>query len=113
MHIGEKTIAKTVDMFHNHLRDYQPGIEEAYCRADNTLEVTLKVKYSAAKMGIKIDTQIAFVAEKIKDTSSGYCDEQQLELVMPPRRAKPLVRKEVDCGYSEGLKRRLRGLNHR
>jgi len=78
--IGDKTITETGDMLQGHLWDYRKSIDEAYCECDNALTVTLKAKYSPSGSGVKIDTAIDFIAEKIKDSSSRIIDENQQPL---------------------------------
>ena len=70
MSINEEVLNETVDMFEGHLFDYRHDINLAYLDADDALSVSLRVKYSPNGSGVKIDTSIEFVKEKIKDKNS-------------------------------------------
>lgn len=68
--IDKNILTETSEMLKGHLLDYQQAIDEAYCEAENALSVNLKAKFAPKDSGIKIDTSIEFVAEKIKDAAS-------------------------------------------
>lgn len=112
--IGEKTIAKTVQMLERHLRDYKKDMNEAYLKAEGPLDVTLKAKYSAPQNGdgTKIDTSITFVAEKIKDSMKATVDEKQRELFDDKApKVVPLHPPKVQAGYTKGQWRVMKSRN--
>jgi hypothetical protein len=67
-------LEEAADMIKGHLFDYQKDIDRAYLSCDNTLTVSLSAKFSPKGSGVKVDTNINFTPEKIKDKASRVID---------------------------------------
>ena len=108
MYIGPRTIQKTIKMLNQQLFDYKKEMEEAYCKSDNALDVALKVKYTPCGSGVKIETSINFVADRVKDSMRATCDEQQLELFEETEPKVVPIRPSKVSGSTSGEKCRMR-----
>jgi len=106
-HISELIIDETMKELKKHLITYQHDIERAYCRADNNLDITLKVSYSPIGSGTQISTSINFIESRIKDSSKITINEKQLNL-FSDRKIIKLPTSEKQCGYTEGQWRMIK-----
>lgn len=80
MEISEDIIAKAGEMVRNNLDSYQKEISEAFIQNEEILDVALKVRFSMNKGKFKIQSDISFVPEKIKDSQTIWYDPHQPEL---------------------------------
>lgn len=80
MKIGIKTRELIVKQVSGLLADYEEALSEAYLRAEKDFAISLGVKIAPNGNGAKVETQISFVKEKIKDTASGTVSEVQVDL---------------------------------
>ena len=81
MKIGPRTRAKALEMAGNLLEGYQQQIEDAYCKTDEHLDVTLKIRFApAGDQGVKITAKISFIESKISDEIAEVIDEEQMPL---------------------------------
>lgn len=89
MEITEEIIKKTAEMIRGNLNDYRDQINEAYSENDEILEIGLKARYSFLKGNFKIQTNINFVTDRIKDNSVAYWDPNQMQMFdgTPPEQA--------------------------
>lgn len=78
--INEQVLREVGEMLSAHLFDYRNALEEAYCRLDDPLTVNLAAKFSEGKEGIKVDTAINFVSDRVKDKSSREINGRQKSL---------------------------------
>jgi hypothetical protein len=79
MEITQEIIDKSVDMIRGHLETYGAEIGEAFSENDEILDIGLKVRYSFNKGKFKIQTDINFVSDRIKDKSILWYDPDQRE----------------------------------
>ncbi|MBW1739115.1 MAG: hypothetical protein JRJ69_16660 [Deltaproteobacteria bacterium] len=84
--IGEKTLAQAAGLCGSLLREYENEIDQAFKKAEgDSLSVSMTLKFSPAAEGsIRVDAGISFVAEKIKDTTFTFVDEEQLAMFVDP-----------------------------
>jgi len=82
MHISHQVIEQTINSIQGLLIDNQKDIEEAYCNDENSLSITISVKYDIAKggQGISVETGINFVKERIKQRTVAVVDDKQQAL---------------------------------
>lgn len=80
MEITEEIIEKTAEMIRGNLADYRDEISEAYSKQDEILEIKLKARYSFNKGKFKIQTDINFVTDRIKDNSVVWYDPDQRQM---------------------------------
>ena len=81
MKIGKRTRAKAVELIAGLMEGYHQQIEDAYCKTDEHLDVTLKVRFAAAgDQGVKITAKISFIESKISDEIAEVIDEEQMPL---------------------------------
>lgn len=80
MEISEDIVAKAGEMVKNNLESYQKEINDAFIQMEETLDVNLKVRFSMNKGKFKIQSDISFVGEKIKDKQTVWYDPHQPEL---------------------------------
>jgi hypothetical protein len=55
-------------------------MEDVYCAGDEPLAVALKVKFMEDPKGVKVETEISFVKERVKEKWAVVVDEKQLKL---------------------------------
>lgn len=79
MEITTEIIKKTAEMLENQLNDYREAISEAYSQNSEQLEIALKVRFTFKKDKFKIQTDINFVTDRIKDKSILWYDPNQAE----------------------------------
>ena len=80
MNIGDKTIEECGKLIGGLLSEHKTELNDAYLKADDALDVSLKLKISPDDNGNKVKADISFVAEKIKDSASVHVNEDQNEL---------------------------------
>jgi hypothetical protein len=80
MEITKEIIEKTAEMIHRNLDDYRDQISEAYSKHDEILEVKLSARFSFNKGKFKIQTNINFVTDRIKDNSVVWYDPEQRQM---------------------------------
>ena len=81
--IGEKTIAAAKEMIGDMLSSYLTQINKAYLGQDQSLSVSLSLKFQPhSKGGVEMSYGISFVESKIKDGDTIIIDEKQMELPM-------------------------------
>lgn len=80
MEINSDIITQAKKMVGNNLESYQNEINEAFIQMDETLDINLKVRLSMNKGKFKIQSDISFTSEKIKDSQIYWYDPQQPEL---------------------------------
>ncbi len=80
MEITEEIINKTAEMVRGNLADYREQISEAYSKHDEILEIKLSARYSFNKGKFKIQTNINFVTDRIKDNSVAWWDPEQRQM---------------------------------
>ena len=83
MKIGEKTLRKGGEMLTNAMLSYISKINEAFFNsgeADLKITLGLTIKPGAANGNFKLQSEIKFVTEQVKDTFSDSCDELQTNL---------------------------------
>lgn len=84
MEITQEIIKKTAEMIRGNLNDYRDQINQAYSENDEILEIGLKARYSFLKGNFKIQTNINFVTDRIKDKSVAYWDPDQMQIFDGP-----------------------------
>ena len=62
------------------IMDHQGQIDSAFSNMDEILDVNYKVKLSMNKEKFKIQTDISFTSEKIKDSLTVWYDPDQKQL---------------------------------
>lgn len=80
MKIGDKTIHKAIDMANRLYLSKTLDMVIAALRSDEGLTVNLTMKFTPSKKKstvVDIDASIAFIKEKVKESSSGSVDENQ------------------------------------
>ena len=80
MKIGEETIKECVKLIEGLLFSHQLEIDEAYLKAENSLSVKLGLKITPDKGRLKLDADIDFVMDRLKDKASSFVDEDQISL---------------------------------
>lgn len=81
MNISGNVLEKTHNMIIGILQDNHKLIEEAYCNEEDSLSLSVSVKFSESKQsGIDIDVGINFVKERIKAKVSSTVDDNQMKL---------------------------------
>ncbi len=80
MNIGDKTIDICNVLLGRLLNEHKDELNEAYLKAEDSLDVSLKLKISPITNGNKVKADLSFVAEKIKDSVSGEVSEDQMVL---------------------------------
>ena len=66
--IGTQTLNTARDLIDSLFRMHQKDIDTAYLKADDSLSVSISVKFKPSeKGGIDVDAGISFVTERIKD----------------------------------------------
>jgi hypothetical protein len=80
MEITGEIVGKAREMIGNHLDNYQDQISAAFIENDEILDVNLKVRFSMNKGKFKIQSDINFTAEKIKDKQTIWYDPNQREM---------------------------------
>lgn len=80
--IGPKTIEAAEQLIGGLLRMYREKIDKAYLKAEKSLVVAAKIKFSPSdnQSGIDVDASINFVTDQIKDSLNRTIDENQGEL---------------------------------
>lgn len=92
MKIGEKTLRKGGEMLTNAMLSYISKINEAFLNsgeADLKISLGLIIKPGAANGNFKLQSEIKFVTEQVKDTFSDSCDELQTGLFDDNETARP------------------------
>jgi hypothetical protein len=92
MKIGEKTLRKGGEMLTNAMLAYITKINEAFLNsgeADLKITLGLTIKPGAANGNFKLQSEIKFVTEQVKDTFSDSCDELQTNLFDENKTARP------------------------
>lgn len=77
MAIGEITLIKAAKMVEDILLENIGAIDKAYLHSDEAFDIGLKVRLAESKAGVRIDTSISFVSERVRDKHTAYCDEAQ------------------------------------
>ena len=88
MDISTQMIHQTHMMLKGLLEQYHLEIDKAYLNSDPDLTVSLSVKYTPDKDGIKLTTGITFVKDKCKESISVVVDPKQIplfEIIIPTR----------------------------
>jgi len=80
MEISQDIIAKAGEMVRSNLDSYKSEISEAFIQNEEILDVSMKVRFSMNKGKFKIQSDISFVSEKIKDSQTVWYDPHQPEL---------------------------------
>ena len=98
------------ELLTQHMLDYSTRIDTAYCMTDDALTVALTAKFTPDSKGVKLETTINFVAERIKDKAKMvFTDAPPADFgkddIPWPETAK---RQPITCGYSRGYKRVMR-----
>jgi hypothetical protein len=62
------------------LSDYQNYVDRAFQENNEILDINLKIKLSMNKEKFKIQTDISFISEKIKDSLTRWWDPNQRQL---------------------------------
>ena len=76
--IDKKVLEQAAGDIRQRLMDYASAIERAYIKCeDPVFVITLGVKFSEERDGLKIETPISFTSEKIKDKGISYYDENK------------------------------------
>ena len=80
MEISKEILTQAGEMSAGQLMDYKNYIDRAFQENDEILDINLKVKLSMNKEKFKIQTDISFTAEKIKDSLTVWYDPNQRKL---------------------------------
>jgi hypothetical protein len=80
MEISQEIIDKTAEMIKDNLTIYRDEISKAYSKHDEILEIKLATRYSFNKSKFKIQTNINFVTDRIKDNSVVWYDPEQRQM---------------------------------
>jgi len=80
MEINEDIISKAKEMVANNLENHHQEINNAFIQMEEILDVNLKVRFSMNKGKFKIQSDISFTSEKIKDSQTYWYDPHQPEL---------------------------------
>lgn len=80
MEITNEILKQAGEMSAGQLIDYKNYIDRAFQENDEILDINLKVKLSMNKEKFKIQTDISFTAEKIKDSITVGYDPNQKQL---------------------------------
>ncbi len=95
--IGEQLIKESRSLFVGALRYYQNDLNAAYLKAENALDVGIKLSFVPDQEGIKPELTINFVAERKKQKFTGRpIDEDQLSLFVEGRADKGPARTPAD-----------------
>lgn len=80
MEITQEILTKGKEMIGNLLNKHQNGINQAFIQMDETLDINAKIRLSLNKGKFKIQSDVSFTAEKVKDNSIVWYDPNQKEL---------------------------------
>jgi len=77
--VGPKTIEAAEQLIGGLLRMYREKIDKAYLKADKSLTIAAKIKFSPSdnQSGIDVDASINFVTDQIKDSLGRTVNENQ------------------------------------
>ena len=80
MDIDQKILNGASDLIKGLLTEHEQSINEAFTENDEILEIKLSARFSFVKGKFKIQTNINFVTERIKDKSTLWYDPDQGQL---------------------------------
>ena len=80
MEITTDILERASQMVSGMIMDHQGQIDSAFSNMDEILDVNYKVKLSMNKEKFKIQTDISFTSEKIKDSLTVWYDPDQKQL---------------------------------
>jgi hypothetical protein len=80
MEITTDILERASQMVTSMIMDHQNQIDSAFSNMDETLDINCKVKLSMNKEKFKIQTDITFTSEKIKDSLTVWYDPDQKQL---------------------------------
>jgi len=80
MEITKDILERASQMITSMIMDHQSQIDSAFSNMDEILDVNCKVKLSMNKEKFKIQTDISFTSEKIKDSLTFWYDPDQKQL---------------------------------
>lgn len=78
--IGPKTLSVMSEMITGLLNGHTNEINQAYLNAEGKFSISLGIGVSEAKEGVKLETSMSFVSDRVKDKSIRVVDERQMEL---------------------------------
>lgn len=79
-YINNAVIEQSIAGIKGILQDHQKDIEQAYLNEENSLTVSIGLKYYQEKNGIRIETGMNLVKERLKIKTSIVVDDNQLPL---------------------------------
>lgn len=108
MDIDRAVIDRAAENIRRMMATYQREIAEAFWRADDELKVGLSVAFAPKGEGIKIKTEINFIAERCKDKSEDEIyPKSQIDIAI--ERAREEAEAEgAPSGMTDGSWRRAR-----
>jgi hypothetical protein len=113
MDIDRAVIDRAAENIRRMMETYQREIAEAFWRADDELKVGLSVAFAPKGEGIKIKTEINFIAERCKDKSEDEIyPKSPIDLAIERARTETEASR-LRAGNTEGTWIRLRGYSHR
>ena len=80
MFINDTVIEQTSEGIKGILQDHQKDIETAFLNEEFSLSVSFNIKYAQEGNGIKIETSMNLVKERLKIKTSALIDGKQLKL---------------------------------
>jgi hypothetical protein len=80
MEISKEILKQAGEMSASQLSDYQNYVDRAFQENNEILDINLKIKLSMNKEKFKIQTDISFISEKIKDSLTRWWDPNQRQL---------------------------------
>lgn len=84
---ARREVARQVMML---MGNYENDIETAYCSSDDKFKIAFGVTFSPAGSGMKIETNMNFVAERVRDKTDGVVGPQsQPELPFNQEKSMP------------------------
>ena len=79
MKINDNVMRAAMLSIKNHFLAHRNEMEDVYCSCDEPLAVTLKLKFSEDKNGVRVETEISFIKERVKEKCAVVVDERQLK----------------------------------
>jgi hypothetical protein len=83
MHITSDVLKQTQVSIYGLLQENHNNIEDAYCNEEDTLTLSIQIKYSLPPKGngIQVDAALNFVKERIKQKTTAIVDPERDSLI--------------------------------